>query len=263
MKNPFRPLRLVLLLLLQVSGLSPSALAQTTPMILPINSLFGGAAINKPITLTPVNKVVWDGANLWAGSYQVVPASTTNPIVSLFPGPWFMSVNGVVSAVRFTVPNPTNNQQPVTMVPTSGPQFFFGRTGFASLNAGTNIVMVTNSDSSITISSAGGTAAFGTATNLDGNATNQVNALALNMVQLFGTSMFPDGYVGPQYNDGVTMETPKWTNVVAGFPYTPGSEFNTVVPPPADIWLTYTNSDGLLFLIPGYRTFGAAPPPPP
>ena len=60
--------------------LSISALAQTTPVLFPVNSLFGGAAYNRPLTVTAANTLISDGQNLWAGTYTIIPASTTKPI---------------------------------------------------------------------------------------------------------------------------------------------------------------------------------------
>src|SRR5580698_61751 len=82
--------------------------AQTTQVLFPINSLFGGAAYNKPITLTAANTLITDGQNLWAGTYTIIPAGTTNPIVGLYPNTYLMTVAGVVKPARFTVPASTN-----------------------------------------------------------------------------------------------------------------------------------------------------------
>jgi hypothetical protein len=130
--------------------------SQTTPVLFPINSLFGGAAYNRPITLTAANTLISDGQNLWAGTYTIIPASITNPIVSLYPNTYLMTVAGVVKPARFAVPaSATNNAPPidVTTLLTSGPIFYFGGSGLANLLAGTNIVFVTNTDGSVTINS--------------------------------------------------------------------------------------------------------------
>jgi len=131
-----------------------SASAQTTQVLLPINTLFGGAAYNRPITISAANTLITDGQNLWAGTYTIVPASTTNPIVSLYPNSYLMKVAGVVKPARFTVPTSTNVLDVTTLL-TSGPLFYFGGSGLANLLAGTNVVFVTNSDGSITINWAG------------------------------------------------------------------------------------------------------------
>ena len=128
--------------------------AQTTQVMFPINTLFGGAAYNKPITLTAANTLISDGQNLWAGTYTIIPAGTTNPIVGLYPNTYLMTVAGVVKPARFTVPASTNVLDVTTLL-TSGPLFYFGTNGFANLLAGTNIVFVTNLDGSISINSGG------------------------------------------------------------------------------------------------------------
>ena len=87
--------------------------AQTTPVVFPLNSLFGGAALNKPLTITAANSLVTDGQNLWAGTYTIVPASTTNPIVSLYPNTYLLTVPGVVKSARFTVPSVAAGGSPV------------------------------------------------------------------------------------------------------------------------------------------------------
>lgn len=143
-----RHLSLVTILLLSI----PLAYvkAQTTQVLFPINSLFGGAAYNKPITIAAANTLITDGQNLWAGTYTIVPASTTNPVVNLYPNTYLMTVAGVVKPARFTVP-PSTNVLDVTTLLTSGPLFYFGNNGLANLLAGTNIVFATNYDGSITI----------------------------------------------------------------------------------------------------------------
>jgi len=128
--------------------------AQTTPVVFPLNSLFGGAALNKPLTITAANSLVTDGQNLWAGTYTIVPASTTNPIVSLYPNTYLLTVPGVVKSARFTVPSVAAGGSPVdvTTLLTSGPLLYLGANGLANLVAGTNILLMTNSDGSITLS---------------------------------------------------------------------------------------------------------------
>jgi hypothetical protein len=124
--------------------------AQTTQVLFPINSLFGGAAYNKPITLTAANTLISDGQNIWAGTYTIIPASTTNPVAGLYPNTYLMTIAGVVKPARFTVPASTNILDVTTLL-TSGPLFYFGTNGLANLHAGTNIVFATNSDGSITL----------------------------------------------------------------------------------------------------------------
>jgi hypothetical protein len=67
-------------LLLSAFSLQPSAFGQT-PVLFPVNSLFGGAAYNQPITLTAANTLISDGQNLWAGTYTIIPAGTTNQVL--------------------------------------------------------------------------------------------------------------------------------------------------------------------------------------
>ena len=123
-------------------------------MLFPVNSLFGGAAYNQPITLTAANTLISDGQNLWAGTYTIIPAATTNPVVNLYPNTYLLTVAGVVKPVRFTVPASTNVLDVTTLL-TSGPLFYFGTNGLANLLAGTNILLTTNFDGSITISGTG------------------------------------------------------------------------------------------------------------
>jgi len=134
-------------------ALSLSATAQTTPVLFPVNSLFGGAAYGRALTITAANTLVSDGQNLWAGTYTIVPASQTNPIIGLYPNTYLLTVPGVVRPVRFTVPvvAPGGSPVDVTTLLTSGPLFSFGTNGFANLNAGPGVTLVTNPDASITI----------------------------------------------------------------------------------------------------------------
>jgi hypothetical protein len=130
--------------------LTLSACAQVTSVSFPLNTLFGGAAYNRQLTLTAANTLISDGQNLWAGTYTLVPASTTNPVVGLYPNTYLLTVPGVVKPVRFTVPASTNVLDVTTLL-VSGPLFYFGTNGMANLIAGTNFVFVTNSDGSITL----------------------------------------------------------------------------------------------------------------
>ena len=132
-----------------------SSFGQTTQVSFPLNSLFGGAAYNKPLTLTAANTLISDGQNLWAGTYTIVPASLTNPIIGLYPNTYLLTVPGVVRPVRFTVPASTNVLDVTTLL-TSGPLFYFGTNGFVNLHASNNIVLATNADGSISISATGG-----------------------------------------------------------------------------------------------------------
>jgi hypothetical protein len=138
--------------------------AQTTPVLFPINSLFGGAAYNKPITITAANTLISDGQNLWAGTYTIIPASTTNPIAGLYPNTYLITIAGVAKPARFTVPASTNVLDVTTLL-TSGPMFYFGGNGLANLLAGTNIVFATNADRSISVNW-GGTIGMSQITNL-------------------------------------------------------------------------------------------------
>lgn len=129
--------------------------AQTTQVMFPLQSLFGGAAYNRPLTITAANALVSDGQNLWAGSYTIIPASTTNPLVSLYPNTYLLTVPGVVRPVRFSVPASTNVLDVTTLL-TSGPLFYFGTNGMANLVPGNNVSFTTNGDGSITVSASGG-----------------------------------------------------------------------------------------------------------
>jgi len=133
-----------------------NAFSQTTPVLIPLNSLFGGQAYNKPLTITAANSVVWDGSQFWAGTYTVVPASATNPIVSLYPASYLLTIPGVVPAVRFNVPpepvDGSNGPAVWTMVPSSGPAVYFGTNILASLQFGAGMSFVTNANGSVTVS---------------------------------------------------------------------------------------------------------------
>jgi hypothetical protein len=139
----------ILAILVSLCALLPGA-GQTTPVLFPVSSMFGGAAFNRPLTITPANSLVSDGQNLWAGSFLVVPPGPTNPVLNLFPNTYLLTVAGVVKPVRFTVP-PGSNVLNVTTLLTAGPLFYFGTNGMAALFPGTNLSFVTNHDGSITV----------------------------------------------------------------------------------------------------------------
>ena len=142
-----------------------ASVVQSTPVLFPINTLFGGAAYNQPITLTAANTLISDGQNLWAGTYTIVPASLTNPIVNLYPNTYLLTVAGVVKPARLVVPASTNVLNAAQLI-TSGPLFYFGTNGLLNLQPGVNITLVTNPDGSLTINSSGGSTSGASATNV-------------------------------------------------------------------------------------------------
>lgn len=128
-----------------------ASVARATLVEIPVNSLFGGAIYGKSLTITAANSLLTDGANLYAGNFTTVPASTTNPIVSLVPNTYLLGVNGIVKPVRFAVPDSTNTLNLVDLI-INGPLFYFGTNGPANLYPSNNISFTTNSDGSIGIS---------------------------------------------------------------------------------------------------------------
>jgi hypothetical protein len=156
----------------------------------PVSSLFGGAAYNRPLTITAANALISDGQNLWAGTYTTVPASTTNPVVNLYPNTYLLTVGGVVRPARFVVPASTNVLDVSTLI-TSGPLFYFSTNGMANLLAGTNIVFVTNGDGSISISGNGG-GNSGIIT----NASYATNAETAQFANLAGAAAALSGSIG-------------------------------------------------------------------
>jgi len=184
-------------LLLSAFSLQPSAFGQT-PVLFPVNSLFGGAAYNQPITLTAANTLISDGQNLWAGTYTIIPAATTNPVVNLYPNTYLLTVAGVVKPVRFTVPASTNVLDVTTLL-TSGPLFYFGTNGLANLLAGTNILLTTNFDGSITISGTGDPAGAALA------ATNGLGAGAFMSASTLVTNAAITNSLTPQHSKQHTI----------------------------------------------------------
>ena len=173
--------------------------AQTTPVQFPVNSLFGGAAYNKPITITAVNTLITDGQNIWAGSYTILPASTNTITKQLYPNDYMMTVPGVVKPARFSIyASDGTNIVNVNSRLTSGPLFYFGTNGFASLVASNNIAFTTNSDGSISISSTPLAAGTGTTVTQSGG-TNIVSidtnivVLVTNVVQILASQVVTNG----------------------------------------------------------------------
>jgi len=148
----------ILSLLVALPLLAGCALAQTptTQVLFPVNSMFGGIS-GKTITVTAVNTLFTDGYNLYAGTFTSVPSNGgTNPIVSLQPNDYLLTVAGVVRPLRFRVPASTNILNLVTSnLITSGPLFYFGTNGWVNLNVTGGLTMVTNSDGSITLAVTG------------------------------------------------------------------------------------------------------------
>ena len=228
------------LLFLAFQLFSFSAFSQATLVTFPLNSLFGGAAYNKPITITAANTLISDGQNLWAGTYTIIPASTTNPVVGLYPNTYLMTVQGVATPVRFSVPASTNVLDVTTLL-VSGPLFYFGTNSpFLNLTAGTNITFSSNGPT-ITISGAGATLPAGVVTNgqagvtlsgtLNGNATTATTAQSVPL------SGIPHGVV--------TNTVCIWIGGKSSDATNPTNWMNMHVPGPADTaWISaniYTN----------------------
>ncbi|HEV2694227.1 MAG TPA: hypothetical protein VG347_15140 [Verrucomicrobiae bacterium] len=207
-----------------------SAFAQATaPILFPVNSMFGGAALGKTLTLTAVNSLISDGANLWAGSFQNVPYPGTNPVVNLYPNDYLLTIAGIRTPARFSVYSYDvgTNIIDVTTRLTSGPLFYFGTNGFASLVASNGIVLWTNFDGSIAISTGGTFIGDGTGVS---NVTavgvtapfniSDVSVQAANGVldvSGFNNGIKASAFVGPLIGNATTATTAGLaTNVAAG-----------------------------------------------
>ncbi len=123
---------------------------QTTPVLITVNTLFGGAAYNQPMQISAVNSLVTDGMNLWAGTYQNIPASTTNVIVNLYPNAYLLTVRGVRTPARFSIyASDGTNQVNIASRVSSGPMLYLGTnwlftgTNITTWNI-TNTVVLTN-----------------------------------------------------------------------------------------------------------------------
>jgi lysophospholipase L1-like esterase len=180
----------------------------------PVNSLFGGAIYGKPITLTAQNALITDGQNLWAGSYTIIPASTTNPIVQLHPGNYLLTVPGVVRATRLTVPASTNLQNAASLI-TSGPLFYFGTNGMANLLPGANVTFITNADGSLTVSAGatgsvsllpGANIAFAT----NGNGSLTISAASGGVTNIYNQATWSNG--AAMFNFGWPDDAMNWPN---------------------------------------------------
>ena len=228
-RPPLQP-ALLLLLLIWSSITLP---AQTTPVYFPLNSLFGGAAYGKTITITAANSLITDGNNLWAGTYQNVPWPGTNPVVQLYPNSYLVTVVGVTKSARFSVyAADGTNQVNVAARISSGPLFYFGGNGMANLVAGTNISLATNYDGSIAINS--GSSVIGVTNGQQNVAFNYLNEVAGTF-----TANAIDGYVAYQLGLLNTIRNYA-TNEVSRLPY-----FSCATPI-KDMSLVYQNYNGLI-----------------
>lgn len=190
-----------------------------TPVLFPINSMFGGGLSGQPITLQAVNSLYTDGQNLYAGTITTVPTTGgTNPVVSLAPNTYLLTISGVTTPARFVVPDSTNILNVVGLL-TSGPTFYFGTNGLANLVATNGLTLVTNGDGSIAVNGQAltnglGTAAFMAAGNFDpaGAAAAATNGLVLSAVTNWPASLVTNYLSGAGWTNANGPWTP-WTNL--------------------------------------------------
>lgn len=198
--------------LLLLAGYLVPALGQVgqTSVLFPIQSMFGGAAYGKTITVTAVNTIVQDGYNLNAGTYWNIPSTGTNPIVPLYPNSYLLTIQGVANSVRFSVPASTNVLNLVTNgLITSGSVIYLSTNSFVNINPTNGVYFITNTDGSISIGSSGGTAnaltngaaaSFSSITAAGAAMNINVNA---GTITAGGSTLNPSGFIGIASSVGV------------------------------------------------------------
>ena len=109
------------LLLLCALALPAGAQTNGTPVLFSTRSLVGGAAMNRAITITPVNPMITDGTNLLVSQpITRQPVNGTN-ITYLLPNDYWFTMDGFTFRLKFSVPSSTAVQSFInlqTNVPT-------------------------------------------------------------------------------------------------------------------------------------------------
>jgi hypothetical protein len=190
-----------------------------TPVLFPLQSMFGGGLSGQPITLQAVNSLYSDGQNLYAGTLTTVPTTGgTNPIVQLAPNAYLLTITGVTTPARFVVPESTNVLSVVGLL-TSGPVFYFGTNGFANLVVTNGLTLVTNTDGSLAVNGQPltntlGSAAFTAAASYDaaGAAAAATNGLVILMVTNWPPALVTNSLSGAGLTN-VNGSYAPWTNL--------------------------------------------------
>ena len=80
-----------------------------TPVMFPLNQMFGTNVYAKNFTLQAAQSWVTDGTNAWIGTdVTVTPAGGTNPVVQLTPNTYLVTFPDATYPWRIAVPNTTN-----------------------------------------------------------------------------------------------------------------------------------------------------------
>ena len=117
-----------------------SSVTLGTPVLFPLNQMFGGAGYNKTFRLQAQQTFVTDGTNAWVGSdYSVTPAGGTNPIVQLTPNIYLVIFQDGKYPWRIQVPNSNAQLNALALTVGTVPSVLFTATTLVNNATGTNV----------------------------------------------------------------------------------------------------------------------------
>lgn len=133
--------------LLSLLCLTALPVRSQTPVLFPLNQMFGGAPYTKTFTIQAAQSFITNGTNAWVGSCQTVtPTGGTNPIVYLTPNTYLVTFPDATYPWRIYVPSTTNPQNALNL--STGPLPTF-------LVTLPNPNMVTNGETGVTLDAGG------------------------------------------------------------------------------------------------------------
>ena len=126
-----------------------------TPVMFPLQQMFGGAVYTETFTATAAQDWLTDGTNAYIGtSYTITPSGGTNPIVVMTPNTYVVQFPDAKFPWRIKVPNTTNLQNAILLSTGPLPTFLF--TPFPGLNNVTATNVNLSGSFSGTFNAAGG-----------------------------------------------------------------------------------------------------------
>jgi len=113
---------------------------RATPVLFPLNQMFGGAGYVKTFLLEAQQTFVTDGTNAWVGSSKsVTPSGGTNPIVLLTPNTYLVIFPDGKFPWRIQVPDSTNVLNAISLTSGPIPSALFTSTTLVNNATGTNV----------------------------------------------------------------------------------------------------------------------------
>ena len=157
--------------------------ATTTSVFFPISSMFGGNGFSGTFKIQSQAPVITDNTRIYVGTFTNVTVTPgIDPVVGLTPNNYLVTFSSAQTPWRIGVPASTNQLNALNLTVGPLPTYLYQPAGIISVS-NTSSATITGDGTptnpiAVTVIGGGSVGGFsGTATNLDGNATNQVLTL--------------------------------------------------------------------------------------